>query len=84
MAKKNFKNTSYHQKRYWFFGGAGTALLGFGLSALVESGFLKHQTSQDWQWILAGTLSLILIMTGINFLFESYSHKQLLKDKENE
>ncbi|GEM_PF-450984 len=84
MAKKTFKNATYHKKRYWFFGGFGTGILGFGLSALVESGFIKHQSESTWNWVLAGTLSLILIMTGINFLFESYSHKQLLKEKENE
>ncbi|MCH8535113.1 MAG: hypothetical protein LAT51_08605 [Flavobacteriaceae bacterium] len=82
--KKNFKSKAYHQKRYWIYGGSGTAILGFGLSALVESGFLKHETATTWTWVLAGTLSLVLIMTGINFLFESYSHKQLLKEKENE
>ncbi|NEV93188.1 hypothetical protein G3567_03375 [Psychroflexus sp. YR1-1] len=66
------------KKRYWFFGGLGTGLLGFGLSALVESGFLKHSSAPEWQWILAGTLSLMLVMTGINFLFESFRCKQKL------
>ena len=66
------------QKRYWWFGGIGTALLGFGLSALVESGFLKHSNAEPWQWIAAGTISLILIMTGMNYLFESFACKQQL------
>ena len=75
------KNKTYTrgqlQKRYWWFGGTGTALLGVGLSALVESGFLKHSSNAEpWQWIVGGTLSLILIMTGINFLFESFACKQ--------
>jgi uncharacterized membrane protein HdeD (DUF308 family) len=64
------------QKRYWWYGGLGTALLGIGLSALVESGFLKHSQAEAWQWVAAGTLSLILIMTGINFLFESFACKR--------
>jgi uncharacterized membrane protein HdeD (DUF308 family) len=64
------------QKRYWWYGGLGTALLGIGLSALVESGFLKHSQAEAWQWVAAGTLSLILIMTGITFLFESFACKQ--------
>lgn len=71
-------NSKQLKKRYWIFGGAGTGLLGFGLSALVESGFLKHSDAPAWQWILAGTFSLILIMTGINFLFESFRCKQKL------
>ncbi|MBZ9778183.1 hypothetical protein LB452_04535 [Psychroflexus sp. CAK8W] len=71
-------NKQQLKKRYWIFGGLGTGLLGFGLSALVESGFMKHSEAPAWQWILAGTLSLILIMTGINFLFESFRSKQEL------
>lgn len=70
------------KKRYWWFGGVGTALLGLGLSALVESGFLKHSNAHTWQWILAGTLALIVTMTGINFLFESFACKQKLKKNE--
>jgi uncharacterized membrane protein HdeD (DUF308 family) len=74
--KKNSYTKEKLQKRYWWFGGIGTALLGVGLSALVESGFLKHSQAEEWQWIAAGTLSLILIMIGINFLFESFACKQ--------
>lgn len=74
-------NKQQLKKRYWMFGGVGTGLLGFGLSALVESGFLKHSDVLDWQWILAGTLSLIVIMTGVNFLFESFRCKQKLDNE---
>ena len=79
MTKKPNLNVKKLQKRYWWFGGLGSALLGFGLSAIVESGFLKHSDAENWQWIVAGTLSLITIMTGINFLFESFACKQQLK-----
>jgi uncharacterized membrane protein HdeD (DUF308 family) len=76
--KKNSYTKKQLQKRYWWFGGLGTAILGFGLSALVESSFLKHSEVEQWQWVAAGTASLILIMTGINFLFESFACKQQL------
>ncbi len=75
-------NKKQLRKRYWIFGGVGTGLLGFGLSALVESGFLKHSDAPTWQWIMAGTLSLIIIMTGVNFLFESFRCKQELDKHE--
>ncbi len=74
MKKKSYTPKQL-QKRYWWFGGLGTSILGFELSALVESGFLKHSGVESWQWIAAGTGSLILIMTGINFLFESFTCK---------
>ena len=75
-------NKQQLKKRYWIFGGVGTGLLGFGLSALIESGFIKHSEADNWQWILAGTLSLVVIMTGINFLFESFRCKQILNRDE--
>jgi uncharacterized membrane protein HdeD (DUF308 family) len=80
--KKNSYTKKQLQKRYWWFGGLGTAILGFGLSALVESSFLKHSEVEQWQWVAAGTASLILIMTGINFLFESFACKQQLNQSK--
>jgi len=79
MKKKSYTREQL-KKRYWWFGGSGTGILGFGLSALLESGFLKHGGAETWLWIVAGTGSLILIMTGINFLFESFSCKQQLQN----
>jgi hypothetical protein len=79
MKKKSYTKNQL-KKRYWLYGGLGTGILGFGLSALVESGFLKHSACETWQWVAAGTLSLLLIMTGINFLFESFACKQRLTD----
>ena len=81
MKKKDY-TLKQLQQRYWWFGGLGTGILGFGLSALVESGFFKHSGVESWQWIAAGTASLILVMVGINFLFESFACKQQLKDLE--
>ena len=73
-------NTKTHQKYYWLFGALGCLVLGFGLCLLLESGFLKHSDAEDWKWIAQGTFSLILIMSGINFLFRSFEHKLKLKD----
>lgn len=69
MAIKN------ENRAYWLFGGLGSAVLGFGLSLLVESGFIKHSSRPDWEWVLLGTFSLVLIMSGINFLFRSFEAK---------
>lgn len=71
------------KKEYWLFGALGSLVLGFGLCLLVESGFFKHSDAPNWQWISLGTLSLILIMSGINFLFRSFESKLKLKtDKD--
>ncbi len=67
------------KKQFWVFGALGSLCIGFGLCLLVESGFLKHSDAPDWQWIALGTLSLVIIMSGINFLFKSFENKLLLK-----
>jgi hypothetical protein len=72
------------KREYWVFGGMGSAILGFGLSLMVESGFIKHSEAPNWQWIGLGTLSLILIMSGVNFLFRSFEAKLVLKDARRE
>ena len=73
------------RKRYWSSGGIGSLLLGSGLSALIECGFLKHSEAPDWQWIAGGTFSLIVLMSGVNLLFDSFHCKlKLEKDHEQE
>jgi hypothetical protein len=74
MTNKNVK------RDFWLFGALGSLVLGFGLCLLVESGFVKHSNAPSWQWISLGTLSLILIMSGVNFLFRSFEAKLVLKD----
>lgn len=66
------------KKQFWIFGALGSLCTGFGLCLLIESGFTKHSEAPDWQWIVLGTLSLIIIMSGINFLFKSFENKLLL------
>jgi len=71
------------KRRYWISGGIGSLFVGSGLSAMIECGFLKHGDAPDWQWIAGGTLSLIIFMSGLNLLFDSFYHKLKLA-KENE
>jgi len=78
MTNKNVK------RDFWLFGALGSLVLGFGLCLLVESGFTKHSDAPNWQWIGLGTLSLILIMSGVNFLFRSFEAKLLLKNAKQE
>ena len=70
------------KKRFLTSGGIGSLLLGSGLSALIECGFLKHSEAPNWQWIAGGTLSLIILMTGVNLLFDSFHHKLKLEKEK--
>lgn len=85
MKQTDIAMTSEQAKRtYWLFGGLGCALIGFGLSLLVESGFIKHSDRPDWHWVVLGTLSLVFIMSGINFLFRSFEAKLKRKEKKGD
>lgn len=68
------------KKRYWITGGLGSLLLGSGLSGMIECGFLKHSDAPNWQWIAGGTFALIVLMSGVNLLFDSF-HCKLKLDK---
>mgnify|MGYP006439755301 FL=1 len=70
------------KKRFLISGGVGSLLLGSGLSALIECGFLKHSEAPNWQWIAGGTLSLIILMSGVNLLFDSFHHKLKLEKEK--
>lgn len=72
------------KREYWLFGALGSLVLGFGLCLLVESGFTKHSDAPNWHWVSLGTLSLILIMSGINFLFRSFESKLEIKTGNNQ
>ena len=63
------------KKKWLLQGGIGSALTGFGLCCLIESGFLKYQDESPGVWISAGTLSLILTLAGINTLIGALYHK---------
>lgn len=69
------------KRNYWLNGGVGSLIFGFGLCLLVESGFIKHSEAPPWHWISLGTLSLVFIMSGINFLFRSFEAKLDIKKK---
>jgi hypothetical protein len=67
------------QKRYfykWLFsGGLGTVLVGSGLCASIEVGFMRHEGASFIKWFLLGTVSLALIMAGLSFMIDALRWK---------
>lgn len=59
------------KRRWWLKGSLGTLFLGAGLSGAIESGFLKASVDENILWILAGTASLGLVISGVVFLIEA-------------
>ncbi len=69
-------------KRKWLWsGGVGATLVGLGVSASIESAFLKHQGAELWYWMLLGTLSLSVLISGIILLIKAGHMENSLKNR---
>lgn len=67
-------------RKWLFLGGLGALLLGTGVSCAIESGFLKHNGAPTWQWVLAGTGSLTVLISGIVILIKTAFLERELKE----
>ncbi len=65
------KSRKYYRIQWLLRGGIGASLTGFGISAIVECGFLKHEGSEFLNWFSMGTLALIVFMSGISLLIDA-------------
>jgi len=66
------EETKNKVKSKWLLrGGIGSALFGFGLFCLLESGFMKYKDAPYEHWIAAGTVSLIIVLSGLNILIDA-------------
>nr|WP_299345437.1 hypothetical protein [Allomuricauda sp.] len=69
-------------KRKWLWtGGLRASLFGFGICCLIECGFLKHSEAPWYQWVLLGTLSLIITILGLVFLIKAGLLEEKIKNK---
>ena len=69
----NFSDPGF---RRWFIQGTvGILLTGSGLCCLIECGFMKYNGAGTWHWILYGTLSLILFMSGFILSIDSIRYR---------
>jgi len=70
-------------KRAWFlYGTFGALLFGCGLCCMIESGFLKHDGALWYEWVIAGTLSLCITMSGVVLLIKAGVLGQKLKKEK--
>lgn len=59
------------KKKWLLTGGLGTSLVGLGLCAVIEAGFLKHGGMSWMIWVPLGTLSLLVFMFGLVLLIKA-------------
>ncbi len=60
-----------YRLQYFLRGGIGASLTGFGLSWAIETGFVKHQATNTMEWLIPGTLALVVFMSGICLLIDA-------------
>ena len=61
--------------------GFSLALIGMGLSLSIEAGFWKWNGYLTWEWVLMGTLGLLIFNTGLSLFGEAVIRAS--KDKKN-
>jgi hypothetical protein len=59
-------------KNKWLVtGGIGAVLFGFGVCAVIECAFLKHNGYDWYLWAGLGTLSLTVLISGVVLLIKA-------------
>ncbi len=59
----------------------GLLLIGTGASIIGQATVIKARKKPAWQWILLGTLGLIVFNAGISVFGESIKHRTLYEHK---
>jgi len=75
------KSKAYYKKKWWITGGLGAVAFGTGLSCTIEVAFLKHEGAPTLQWLGLGTLSLALLIIGLNYIVDAVRYKIKWKEK---
>lgn len=63
-------------------GGFGAVLFGSGLSSTIEVAFMRYDGAPFWNWFLLGTLSLAVLITGLNFIIDAVRFKIKMEEED--
>jgi hypothetical protein len=56
-----------YYKRWMIFAPLGLVLTGFGLCLVADAALLKYAGGETWNWVMYGTLALIVFNSGLSF-----------------
>lgn len=59
------------KKKWLLTGGSGAVLFGFGICAVIECAFLKHEGHFWYVWASLGTVSLAVLISGVVLLIKA-------------
>ncbi|MEO0787123.1 MAG: hypothetical protein AAFY36_00590 [Bacteroidota bacterium] len=79
------KSPSYYKKRWLVQAPLSLSLIGFGVCLVSEAAMLKYGGAATWDWVLSGTLALVVLNSGLSLLGDSVLHRaryERLMEKE--
>ncbi|MEL6253635.1 MAG: hypothetical protein AAFR87_16620 [Bacteroidota bacterium] len=79
------KDANYHHKNWLIKAPLGLSLIGFGLCLVTEAAMQKYSGVDTVQWVLFGTLALVVVNAGISIFGGAVvhrSHFERLEKKE--
>ena len=73
MAVLRSKNR--HYRRWFYQAPLGLVLVGFGASLVAEAAMLKYDAAPMKDWVLYGTLALIVLNSGLCLFGDAILHR---------
>ena len=59
------KSNNRHYRRWFFQAPIGLSVFGFGVSLVAEAAMLKYDGAPTWDWVLYGTVALVVLNSGL-------------------
>jgi len=68
------------QKKLWFIKAPlGLSIFGFGVCLVSEAAMLKYSGADTWDWVLNGTLALVVLNAGLCVFGDAVKHRALFE-----
>lgn len=67
------------KKEWLIYSGAGLALTGFGACLIAEAAMLKYSQAATWDWVLYGTVALVVFNAGLSVFGEGIVKRSQLE-----
>ena len=69
------KMSNKHYKRWLIQAPVGLTVIGFGACLIAEAAMLKYSGAATWDWVLYGTVALVVFNSGLSLFGDSIIHR---------
>ena len=70
------RNSAAYHHKYWLIKATlGVSLIGLGTCLVSEAAMLKYGEAQMWDWVLFGTLALVVLNSGVSLVGDAVKHR---------